>query len=113
MEIILVKVQELGNYCLSVCNNEDKKYIINSVLLNNNKPHNLMFVKLLRAEDDSENKSLVQKDISGNEIIIHKFSQINEFINIFGLLNNDEVRNKLKEYLDYFISVKDSINLNF
>ena len=46
MENILVKVQELGNYCLSVCNNEDKKNIINSVLLNNNKPHNLMFVKL-------------------------------------------------------------------
>jgi hypothetical protein len=112
MENILVKVQELGNYCLSVSNNEDKKYIINSVLLNNNKPHNLMFVKLLRVENDSENKSLVQKDISGNEIIVHKFSQINEFINIFGLLNNEEVRNKLKEYLDYFISVKDSINLD-
>ena len=28
MENILVKVQELGNYCLSVCNSEDKKYII-------------------------------------------------------------------------------------
>ena len=55
---------------------------------------------------------MVEKDISDNEVIKHKFSQINEFINIFGLLNNEEVKNKLKEYLDYFISVKDSINLD-
>ena len=29
MENIVLKVKEFGNYCLSVCNNEEKKNIIN------------------------------------------------------------------------------------
>ena len=112
MENIVFKVKEFGNYCLSVCKNEEKKKFINGCLLNNNKSHNLMFVKYLRVQDDTEDKSVVEKDISGNEVISHKHSQLNEFVFIFGLDDNEEVKNKLKEYLDYFISVKDSINLD-
>ena len=112
MENIVLKVKEFGNYCLSVCNNEEKKNIIIGCLLNNNKSHNLMFVKYLRVQDDTEDKSVVEKDISGNEVISHKYSQLSEFVFIFGLNDNENVKNKLKEYLDYFISVKDSINLD-
>ena len=111
MENIVLKVQELGNYFLSVCNDEQKKYIIKCCLLNDNKINNLYFVKLLRKQDDTEDKSIVVKDLNDNETIQYYYSQVNEFIVNFSLQNNEDVKNKLKEYLDYFISVKDSINL--
>jgi hypothetical protein len=111
MENIVYKVKEFGNYLLSVCYNEEKKNVISVVLLNNNNYHNLNFVKLLRVQDDTEDKTVVELNFLNEEITVTKYSQIMEFINVFGVENTEEVKTKIKEYLDYFISVKDSIIL--
>jgi len=103
MENIVLKVIELGNYLLSVNKNKEKEINIKGVFLNNNFHHNLYFVKLLRLENDLEN------DNSNPENI--KRSQLNEFIFNFGLEDNEDVKNVLKEYLDYFISVQNDIIL--
>jgi hypothetical protein len=103
MEKIVLKVIELGNYLLSVNEDKEKEINIKGVLLNNNVINNLYFVKLLRLENDLDNDNSNPDNI--------KRSQINDFIFNFGLLDNEEVKNKLKEYLDYFISVKNDIKL--
>ena len=112
MENILLKVKEFGNYCLSVSDNEEKKNITSGVLLNDNIVSNLLFVKLLRVQDENEDKSVIELDENKNEKIVHKFSQVNEFINIFGLKKDDEeVKNKLNEYLNVFLTYKKELNL--
>ena len=112
MENLLLKIKEFGNYCLSVCDNEEKKNIVSGVLLNDNIVSNLLFVKLLRVQDETEDKSVVELDENKNEKIVHKYSQVNEFINIFGLKKDDEeVKNKLNEYLNVFLTYKKELNL--
>lgn len=101
------KVLEFGNYLLSVNNDESKKVFINGSIINH--PDKLWLIKMFRPEDETENKTVIEKDKDGNDIDVKKYSQINIWINIFGLNNNEEVKNKLKEYLDYFISVKNNL----
>ena len=38
-------------------------------------------------------------------------SQLNEWISVYGLENNENNRTKLKEYLCYFLSVQEYINI--
>lgn len=111
MENILEKINEFYNYLLLVNNNEDHKKLIIALFEKNNNYNLLLFVKMLRLEDETENKEELVIDENGEEKIIKRYSQINTFINVFGLSNNEEVKNKLKEYLDYFISVQNQINL--
>ena len=112
MENIELKVKDFGNYLLNICDNEDKKQLIKVLLLNQNFDHFLLFVKLLRVQNDEEDKSVIELDENKNEKIIHKYSQVNEFINIFSLKKDDEeVKNKLNEYLNVFLTHKKELNL--
>jgi len=103
------KYLEFGNYLLSINEDETKKLYIYGSIINN--PNKSFLIKLLRPEDETENKTVVELNDKNEEISVIKYSQVMEFINIFGLENNEEVKTKIKEYLDYYISVKDSINL--
>lgn len=112
MENIELKVKEFGNYLLNICDNEDKKQLIKVLLLNQNFDHILLFVKLLRVQDETEDKSVVELDENKNEKIVHRYSQVNEWINIFSLKKDDEeVKNKLNEYLNVFLTYKKELNL--
>jgi len=99
-------INEFSNYLLSINNDLERKELINKVLQDNNK---LIFIKLLRPEDENENKTITEKDENNNDVVIQEYSQINEFIKVFGLTDNEESRNKLKEYLDYFLTYKNQI----
>lgn len=96
------KVLEFGNYLLSVNNDDTKKLFIKGSILNH--PNKNLLVNMFRPEDETENKTVIENDIE-----VKKYSQIEEFINVFGLKNDEEVKYKLKEYLDTFISFKNSL----
>ena len=109
---IELKVKDFGNYLLNICDNEDKKQLIKVLLLNQNFDHILLFVKLLRVQNDEEDKSVVELDENKNEKIVRIYSQVNEWINIFSLKKDDEeVKNKLNEYLNVFLTYKKELNL--
>jgi hypothetical protein len=99
-------LNEFSNYLLSNNSTDEGNKRIKGLLIDSPEFCKVNFVRYLRVEDESENKSVIEKDISDNEIISHKYSQVNELVNIFGLNNNNDVKNKLKEYLDQFLEHK-------
>ena len=91
IEILLKqKIQELGLFLVSICENEDKKKDIKDAILD------LPFYKILLFI------SFLDKDKADN--------QINDLVNIFCLNNNEENRVKILEYLKYFLEIKTILN---
>ena len=87
------KLNELGNYLLTINNDESKKLFINDILIKCRYQDGLVTIKLMRQESDDDN------------------SQLNEWLSVYGLQDNEENRLKLKEYQDYFLSVQEYINV--
>ena len=85
----LNKLIEFGNYLISINNDDSKKVFINDILIKCNLHNCLITIKLMRNED----------------------SQLDEFIDVYGLEDNNENREKLKEYLDLFLSYQEYINI--
>jgi len=83
------KLNEFGNYLLSINNDESKIIFINDILIKCRYQDGLVTIKLMRNED----------------------SQLDEFISVYGLDNNEQNLLKLKEYLDYFLSIQEYINI--
>ena len=103
-----LKIEEFGNYLLSINNDEEKKTFINGSIINH--PGKLFLLKCcFRMEDETENKSEIVKDDEGLEKIIHKYSQLNEWINIYGLIDNEENKLKLNQYLNELLLLKSSL----
>lgn len=100
------KIIELGNFMLSINNDESKKVFINGSIINH--PDKNLLIKLFRQENNNENKSVVEKDENGNEIIVHKYSQIKEWNEVFGLKDTEENYNKLKKYLNELLVYKNN-----
>ena len=91
IEIILKnKIQELGQFLISICDNEEKKQTIKETIIDIPSYKLLLFVSLL----------------DPNRID----NQINDFINIFGIIDTKENRTVLKDKLDYFIQVKNILD---
>jgi len=86
------RLNEFGNYLLSINNDESKKLFINVVFINCKYNEALNTIKMVRAEAEDN-------------------SQLDEWVSVFGLDNNQDNRLKLKEYLDYFLSVQEYINV--
>ena len=88
----LNKINEFGNYLLSINNDESKKLFINVIYIYCKYEEALNTIKMMRPELEND-------------------SQLNEWISVYGLLDNEENRTKLKEYLCYFLSVQEYINI--
>ena len=91
IEILLRnKIQDLGNFLISICNNENKKKEINDTLISLPLYKILLFISILDK---------------------NKFNhQIDNFVKSFDLDNNENNREIIKEYLNYFINVKEILN---
>ena len=91
IEILLRnKIQDLGNFLISICNNETKKKEINDTLIALPLYKILLFISILDK---------------------NKFNhQIDNFVKSFDLDNNENNREIIKEYLNYFINVKEILN---
>ncbi len=88
IEILLrQKIEELGHFLVSICDNENKKKEIKDSLID------LPFYKILLFI------TFLDKD-----------KQINDFINLFSLNNTEENRDKILEYLNYFLQIKSILN---
>ena len=91
IEILLKdKIKQLGEYLISICENETKKKDIIDALIELPSYKILLFVSFL--------------DLNKID------NQINDLINLFQLNDNTENKNQIKEYINYFIQVKDIIN---
>ena len=91
IEILLRnKIQDLGNFLISICNNETKKKEINDTLISLPLYKILLFISILDK---------------------NKFNhQIDNFVKSFSLEDSDNNREIIKEYLNYFINVKEILN---
>jgi ribulose bisphosphate carboxylase small subunit len=92
-------VNQFGEYLLSVNLDEEKKTFIHGCIINH--PNKLNLIRMFRAEDETENKTEIINDQT-----VQKFSQVSEWINVFGLRNDQEVKNKLKECLVELLKYK-------
>ena len=91
IEILLKnKIKELGEFLISICENDIKKQDIKDALIDLPSYKILLFISLL--------------DLNKIE------NQINDLINLFQLNDNTENRDEIKKYIDYFIQVKEIIN---
>jgi hypothetical protein len=89
--------KDFGNYLLSVNTDADKKVFIDGCDVNN---HNkLSLIKMFRPEDKNENKIETIEE-NGNIKTIQRYSQIKEWVNVFGLKDDDDTYNELLKYLD-------------
>jgi hypothetical protein len=91
IEIILKnKINELGEYLISNCNNTNKQNDIRTALTDLPTYKVLLFVSF----------------IDHNKID----TQINEFIKLFNINDSQDIRNEIKTYLEYFLEVKNILN---
>jgi hypothetical protein len=74
MENLLLKTNDFGNYLFNKCTDDNIKKLIVVLLLNQNLEHIILFVKSLRAEDESENKSVIELDENNVEKTVIKYS---------------------------------------
>ena len=112
MENLINKINEFSNFLLNNNVIEEQKLFINGFFIDSPYFTRVNFIRTLRLEDENENKSIIELDNSNNEIIKNEYSQINELINLIGLKKDDEdVKNKLNEYLNVFLTYKKELNL--
>ena len=91
LEIMLKdKIRELGNFLVSICEDDNKKKDINDTLIDLPMFKILLFISFL--------------DLNK---IDH---QINDFISLFKLSDTQENRHKIFNYIQFFINVKDILN---
>ena len=91
METLLIdKIQLMAEYLISQCNDTNKIKQINETLKDLPLYKIILFINFL---------DLKKMD-----------DQINDFIKLFSLNDTEESRNKIKEYLNYFIEVKEILN---
>jgi hypothetical protein len=102
MNDILLKLNSFGEFLLTITNDEDKSIIKNIFITNN--LFSLNSIKYFYKENSEDDKVLEDGTIFR--------SQINQLIYNYNLIDNKENREKLLEYVDYFLSVKNTINYN-
>ena len=91
IEILLKdKVKQLGEFLISICENETKKQDIKDALID------LPFYKILLFISFLDNTKID--------------NQINDFIKLFQLNDSQDNRDKIKEYIEYFFQIKTIIN---
>ncbi len=102
----LQKIKEFGNYLLTINNDEFKKVFIDNILNIENEKQIYLFLRVLKPENDEDNNTKVIKDKDDNDITITSKSQLNIWIDCYGLIDNEETKNKLKDYLNQLLVYK-------
>ena len=93
LEIMLKdKVKELGEFLIEICEDNDKKQNIIDTLIDLPIYKILLFISFLN-EDKIDH-------------------QIDDFENLFKLKHTEESRLKIKDYITFFLSVKEILNEN-
>ncbi len=99
-------VNEFGNYLLTIQNeNKEREFLIYGSVINHPNKQNL--INLFRVKNENENnetKTITLQD--GTEKTIQCCCQVNEWIYVFNLKNNEETKNKLKDYLNQLLTYK-------
>ena len=91
LELLLKdKVKELGEFLIEICEDDTKKQNIRDTLIDLPVYRIIMFISFLN-EDKIDN-------------------QIDDFENLFKLNKSIESRLKIREYINYFIQIKDILN---
>ena len=91
IEILLKnKIKDLGEFLISICENDNKKKDIIDSLIELPSYKILLFISFL--------------DLNKVD------NQISDFIQLFQLVDNTENRDEIKKYINYFIEVKNIIN---
>ena len=80
------KICDFGQYLITICNNEHKKNDIQNQLTNMKIELILLFLMFL-------NENRIERDI-------------NDLINKFELIDTEQNRNQIKNYINYFIQIK-------
>ena len=112
MENLINKINEFSNFLLNNNVIEEQKLFINGFFIDSPYFTRVNFIRKLRVQDNTEDKSVVELNDKKEEVIIHKKSQLNILIELFGLKKDDEdVKNKLNEYLNVFLTYKKELNL--
>ena len=88
--ILKDKVKELGEFLITICNDESKKQDIKDSLIGLPTYKILLFVSFL--------------DLEKVEY------QISDFIILFKLIDTYDNREKIKEYINYFLEIKKILN---
>ena len=89
-ELLTNKINDFAQYLTNNCNSEEKKELIKTKMIDLKLTDILLFITFLNA----------------NKID----SEILLFINTFELNDSDNVKEKIKEYITYFLNVKNIIN---
>ena len=84
--ILFTKIEDFKNLIINLCNNDNDKNKINDTFKDLSFWKIMLFIMLI-----NDNK------MDG---------QINEFLEKFNIINNDENKNQIKEYYNYFLNVK-------
>lgn len=97
-------INDFGNYMISVQINKNKEFFIKGSIINH--PNKNELIKYFRPEDETENKIEEITLPNGTKKTNVCYSQIKEWINVLELHDNEEVKNKLKEYLNQLLKFK-------
>ncbi len=90
--ILKEKINNLGNYLITICENENHKNLIKETL-NDMPDYKIYFFLCLINKDNIDN-------------------QINDFVKLFGIRDNEETRKEIKKHLEWFLNVNNIINSN-
>lgn len=89
-ELFKKKIENMSEYLISVCNNKDKIKDIRESLTDLPLYKIILFINFL-----DKNKM---------------DDQVSDFIKLYSLNDNQETKDKIIEYLNYFLEVKDILN---
>jgi len=106
MEQVLNKINDFSSFLLQNNVKEEQKIHINGFFINSPDFIKINFIRFIRPQDDTEDKIVQEKD--ENDVLkdVQKYSQISDFINLFGLNDTEDVRNKLNDFLNELLEIK-------
>ena len=101
------KLIEFGNYLISVCDKSNEKYYYNIKGSLIDVPEFLLkqVLNSFREENEAENQIVIE-----NEVEVIKKSQLKEWEYVYGVdLSNEEIKNKVLEYLNDLLQIKNTL----
>mgnify|MGYP000147245472 FL=1 len=90
-QLLIDNMKDFSNYLIQNCEDDEKIELIHKHMNSNLSSFEIMlFINFLNMNDID--------------------SQINHFIQMFKIKDNDEIKMNIKKYIDYFIEIKEILN---